>query len=454
MKEPISIKEILAMIIRRGKAILCVALIGAVLGGIYQYSQGVKESKLPEYSAEAIEQNYAQAMEAYQIQKQQLETEINSLDAYLNGVQQRIALTPAMQINSGFAPTCVLSFSIGINSADTNLEYYTYTEERIEKIAQHYCEYFNQVFLQTELLNHPYVGFEESVLRELISFSYLGGGLIEISVCGLNNEDAAIFADAILDLLLAYKPTVDWAVQTHDVYVISKINKIAYNSQLQETQNKWIGERENTSVMLNEKIVVLNNLAEPQRESGYDFSPVYKKAVIFAVVGAVLFAIMACAWILAVYIICDGLESSSQFVAVLGVPFLANTAGKQKQFVRWANALIGERYWADSASAAMYAVACLQNDIPDGAEIALLSTISASEEETGVKSFVLAMSDAGYHVTVVSSSLVDPAAVRLLRECDKVVMAERVGKSTRKQLVDMKNVIEQMDGKLFGFILV
>ena len=67
MKEPISIKEILAIIIKRGKLILCFALIGALLGGAVQLRKELVNKS--EEAVKAAEDKYLQEMAVYCLQR-------------------------------------------------------------------------------------------------------------------------------------------------------------------------------------------------------------------------------------------------------------------------------------------------------------------------------------------------------------------------------------------------
>lgn len=451
MKEPISIMEILAIVIKRGRAILCMALVGAVLGGIYQYRKGILASQQVNTVAE---QSYTQAMEAYQKEKQPLEKELASYQDGRASLEYYFESSILMSLNRWATPTSVIAFSIDdINSQVDEVED-KLTEHSILRVSTAYQQYWEQLLLSETLLNHPYVGMREDFLREITNFNYMQNGIFTITAYGATLEDAHALCESILASLMEVKGSISGATVDHNIKVISHIDKIADTLAVAEAQQRKKEEKnkvEENIARLTEEIAALE---EPQRASGYDFSSMYKKVIIFAVIGAVLFAGMVCVWALVMYIVSDGVESSGQMAAIIGAPFLANTAGKQSMFVRWANALIGERYWADSASAAMYAVACIQKDVPDGAGVAVVSTLKVTEEDEGVKRFAEELRASGYQVTVVNNATLDPAAVRLLRECGNVVMAERVGKSARKQLVDLKNVIAQMDGKLLGFVLV
>ena len=76
MREPISLKEILAAMIRKGTLLLWMALILGVLLGGYKFLQLRAEAGKPENSPEKIEQRQKEALEEWQYQKEQLENDL------------------------------------------------------------------------------------------------------------------------------------------------------------------------------------------------------------------------------------------------------------------------------------------------------------------------------------------------------------------------------------------
>ena len=62
MREPISLKELLAILIKKGTFIICLTLIVAIVLGSYKGYSQLQQSKLPENALEAREQAYQDAM--------------------------------------------------------------------------------------------------------------------------------------------------------------------------------------------------------------------------------------------------------------------------------------------------------------------------------------------------------------------------------------------------------
>ena len=69
MREPISLKEILAVVVRRGGGILLTVLVLAAALGAYKLKNQLELSKLPENSAEYIEEEHRTALMEFEEQK-------------------------------------------------------------------------------------------------------------------------------------------------------------------------------------------------------------------------------------------------------------------------------------------------------------------------------------------------------------------------------------------------
>ena len=80
MREPISLKEILAVVVRRGGGILLTVLVLAAALGAYKLKNQLELSKLPENSAEYIEEEHRTALMEFEEQKLSLEKELEKTE--------------------------------------------------------------------------------------------------------------------------------------------------------------------------------------------------------------------------------------------------------------------------------------------------------------------------------------------------------------------------------------
>lgn len=453
MKEPISIKELVAIILKRGKLIICMALIGAILAGGAKGYKELQTARLPQYSEEVIEQNYIQEMNEYEEQKKVLIEELGYLEAHLEYIEAYSKTSILLQIPSWQTPTNVITFTIEKDSSSQ--EESELSDYQVAQITEIYLQKWKSISYVMELENNPYAGLGgEAYIRELTQFADRGNGIFEITAYGLTAEDAQALSESIFAWLQRQKNEVTIATSPHELEVISRTSKFTNNEVATEVSNMLEADRLDTIESITNCKEQLKELLEPQRTSGYSLSAIFINTIAFAIIGAIVAVVLACAFIWLKYIICDGVESSRQVAAVLGVPFLADTAGKKGFFVRLANMLIGERYWEDSAVAAQFAHECVAKQLPANAEVVLASTLALDENEIGVASFVAALREAGHTVTFVTKAETNPLAVRAIRESDCVIMAERAGKSGRQPMLNLRDVIEQTGAELIGFVLV
>ena len=88
MKDTVTLKELLAIVVRRGRFVLTLALVFAVLMGGVQMFRQVSASRQENNSPEKIEERYQEALEDYQIEKENLEKELSDAQRKLDSQQE------------------------------------------------------------------------------------------------------------------------------------------------------------------------------------------------------------------------------------------------------------------------------------------------------------------------------------------------------------------------------
>ena len=112
MREPISLKEILAALIRKGTFLLWMALILGILLGGYKFLQLRAEAGKPENAPEKIEQRREAAQAEWQDKKEQLEKELEKAKKDLELQEEYCENSILMQVNPYDTAKCTIIVSI------------------------------------------------------------------------------------------------------------------------------------------------------------------------------------------------------------------------------------------------------------------------------------------------------------------------------------------------------
>lgn len=458
MKEPISIKEILAVVIKRGRAILCTAIALAILIGGVKGMQAMQNAKDPANSAENIALRYEEAMAEYEWQSAVWERYIANMELKLAKQQEyneeslRMQLDPYNKYESHVVLAITeideLAFQQVYQQQGTPVDYI------VSKIQQQYLVYWNNMDVNNVLQDHPYEGVQEKYIRELVSVSETDGGMISISANGATEADAAALCEAVYQSILEIQPTIAAATYAHDLSVISSATKLEVDSALDEHQRNNLGYADTYQQELDEYKQQREALKKPTPETGYSTADIVKTAVKWAIVGGVVGFLMACACVWLWYILRDSVETSRQAEAILGVPFFGSAAAKGNLFVRLANRFVGERQWKDREQAAAYIAENLKSRLNTPERIALVSTLKVEEQDAGIQLVLKAMQEQGHTVIFANNAEENPKAVAAVRECKYVIPAERLGASNRNAMLHVLEQAKQLDAQVLGFITI
>ena len=95
MKETMSLQEICATVIRKGAALICLALVFAILLGGWQFLSLRKKAQDPNNSPAKIEARYQTALAAYEEEKAELEKKLKKADITAQSLQAVMSVTKA-----------------------------------------------------------------------------------------------------------------------------------------------------------------------------------------------------------------------------------------------------------------------------------------------------------------------------------------------------------------------
>lgn len=457
MKEPISIKEILAIAIKRGTAVLCAAIALAALLGGFQGVRKLQAVRAPSNSAAEIEQRNEKALADYNTQTEALQQAIDTatykieMQKEYNENSLRMKLDPYNKYTSNIV--------LAITELDENAFLQVYKQQGtpvdyiVSKIVQQYSVYWDNLEL-SKLENNPFADEDEKYVRELVTVAKEDGGTVAITASAATAEDAQALCQSVYNAILEAQPTIAQATYSHSLSEISNSTKMSVDNDLGKLQVTCMDNLTDYMQELEKAEEQLKKVKKPGTEKALTMSDVVKTAVKWAIIGGVVGFVMACACVWLFYIISDGVESTRQMEAILAVPFFGSSAKKGSPFVRLANWFVGERSWKDREWAVQYIAENLKSRLNTPGKIAVVSTLNVSGEDAGIAMVLKAVEQLGHQVTFVGAAEQNPAAVAALRENSYVILAERLGKSNRNAMLCVLETAKQLDAKVLGFITI
>lgn len=456
MKDTVTLKELFAIIVRRGKQVVCLMLAFALLLGIVQTGRKIAAAREEYNSPEKIEERYQDALEDYQQNRENLEERLFKAQQQLEGQQEYNDNSLLLEIDP--YNKAVTSINFAITDVDTNAFQQVFQIEGtpidfiISKIQSQYLVFWNSLDLQAALKG--YSKTPDKYLREMVTLVRMDGGGLTLTAAGSSEQEAEQLANAAYACLLASQPVIAEGSYAHNFTLLSKVTKVAVDQELEDTQKSCLAKIDEYTTEIGDLTQQLEELTEPQRETGYSLGNIVKSVAQYMVMGAVLGAVLGMAWAAVAYLFRDRIETSRQLEQGLSVPFLGTVSKQGDCWNRLADRILGERNWTDAAQAQAYLTKCADIRLPQSGTVALVSTLSVNGEDPTVQAAIQAVGSQGRAVRFVGDVSHAPEAVSTVRECDYVVLAERAGVSCWSTVAEAAALAKSLDKPVSGFVMI
>lgn len=455
MREPISLKEILAALIRKGTFLLGMALILGVLLGGYKFLQLQVEAGKPENSPEKIEQKRENALAVWQEEKKSLEDDLQKARKNLQLQEEYCENSALMQMNPYDTAKCTIILSItgleippeeGTDSAENR------ASRMVAKIQEQYMLYWNSADLKAELAKHGYPEIEEKYHRETVRIEISSGGTLSVISLGKDAETAEKLAQTVYACMLELQPLVEAGAYAHDLTLFHSNTKMVVSSELETRQEKAQALCKTYTEEIEKLEQKLKALGQPAHVNGYTLSEILKSTVIWVVLGVAAGIFLGCVWVLMMLMMRTKAESSRQMEKMLQLPFLGSLAKQGDLFNRIACSMLGERTWKNPQLAASYITENLKA-LPAGERsLVILSTLPEKKLGQALEAAKTAATGAFETVYAVSDAERNPETVRTLTQCSRVLVAERTGVSDAGSVLAMMDTAKRLGATVEGFI--
>lgn len=458
MREPICLKELLAVVVKRGKLVICFALIAAVLLGGFQFVKLSRVAKLPECSPEALEKSYQSAMAAYEDELAQLQKVLDQANAKL--ASQNAYNNDSILMNLDPNNAAVSNTVFSVSGLDALLLEEAYAEKDFSisyftsAVQNRYIQHLTTTSLKKIFSGTDYADVSEQYLRELFHCASAEGGTITVSIYAGTEAVAAQLGTAIREHLLQLQPQIAGRSFPHTLDVISTTVKTCAISKLAEQQLSAKEQADeywkNTDALQKQ----INGLTKPTKGAPYSTATIVKSTVKWTVLGGIVGVILACAWILVLFLFRSRVESSRQMEQLLGVPFLGSVAKKGDIWHRLAQKMLCERVWTDNDQASAFIAQSLKAGMDTAEQVAIVTTLHGKDTDDALGAVSAAAATVCSKVFSAKDAEKNPEAIALFASCKYAVLAERVGVSEVPEMLVVLETAKRMDVQVVGFVTV
>lgn len=449
--------DMLALCVRKGKAVLAAGLAFAVLLGGWQLYKQIKASRDPEYSEEKIEERYQNAMEEYEKKVEDLEQSIEREKKTLADKQEYLDNSLLMKLDpyNKYVTSIYFGFS-DIDEAAWDQVHYSSTSLDFvySKIRSQYVVYWSSMELPADLHVTSYSGVQDKYMREVLSVSNQDGGMLCITATGGSAAESEELADALYQEFTDLQPTVARNSYGHSFALLKRITKSTIDTGLEDTQKSKRDEIDSSQTSIENLQKQLEELEAPEREEGYDRLTIVKSVMTHMAFGAAAGIVAACIAIVLWAVIVNVLISSRHMERQFGITCFGAVKGKTDVFDRMADKLGGERRWKDCEQAVSYAVRKLETTTAPDSKLLLATTMRAGRHGDSAEAFKKGLTERGYKVSCVYDAVHDPAFMDAVKDCDGVVLFEVQGVSRLANTADVLELIKAMEKPAQGFVLV
>lgn len=441
----ISLKEILAVIVRSGNKIIIGALIAAVLfGALGALSYYVLE--------EDPDKEYNIAHNEYEQTKANLETTIERSGRDAANQQAYNEQSQLMQIDPYNKKTTTMIFAIsGINMEDVNTSFevtqipISYVTSQIQ--AQ-YLVLWEGLDLTKIVEETEYNDVPDKYLREVMTLTVTDGGVITLTVVGDNTQTCEQIAQSLYEALQQSREAVVKASYEHEFAVLSDtITRTSIDLTLEQLQQENAIKLEEYQMKVVESQRKLLELQQPSYSGGL------KGIIVDLILGAVVGVLLMCVWVVCAYLIKGKVSGAKQMSARYALPHFGSMMSERGLWVTLGSRAMGEKIWKDEQQAQSYIRESCLNHLPESGAVAIVSSLDTVDEAVRTR-LVELLSAKGHKVTFAADVAHNPEALAAIAQSEGVVLAECAFTSANAEVKDVLKTVKEFNKPVYGFVML
>ncbi len=438
MEQEISLLDLLAAAVRKGKQIIIFAIIVGLLFMGYSILQA-NSAKSEE------EESYTMAEKERQLRD--LQKTVERAQKGIDAEREYIRDSLYMDLN----PYNVYSTRIGylVTNVEVPLDgslgmMANPTSYAINCIVAEYLLEWNSQDLQ-ETLNVPgYQNVEEKYLRELIGVSDDESGSITISVNASSEQEAQKLAQAAERIILSFTKRISSNAYGHTLTKISTKTRQIISSSIKDGQNIHYDSIDKYIDDLSEAQKTINKI-----ESGHTSTGYIKKLIIGCFVGGML----AVLWVMFHSIVRGLVESTDQVRNQTGLKYLGSAvSGKEKSiFANLASIITNEKKWNSNDDALAYFA---ERTSMEDRRMILVTTTGTIADTGKIESLLQVLNNVGTNAEFLPGINSNAEALAALKTCDSVLFAVEKSKTAVPDILAAKQLVEQSGKTALGYVML
>lgn len=438
MEQEISLLDLLAAAVRKGKQIIIFALIVGLLFMGYSYL-GAHSAKTEE------EESFAMAEKEREMRD--LQKTVERSEAGIRAEREYINNSLYMQLN----PYNIYQTRINYQLTDLSVPLdgslgmmENPTAYAMDRILARYTLEWNGTDLQT-LLNLPgYQNVEDRYLREVITVGNGGNGNLYINTYSTSEAEAEKLAEAAANVLTSLRAEVAKESYTHNLVKVSTATKQIISETIRDNQNTHYDALDTYVDDLSEAEKAINKEESATTSTGY-----IKKLIIGCFAGGVLAAL----WVMFRSMVRGLAESAEQVASQTGLKYLGNAAsGKERDpFAKLAAIITGEKKWENDANALAYMA---ERTLMEGKENLLVTTTGETADASRIEALLASLKASGLQARYLPAIGTSAETLASLKDMDAVLFAVQKGKTKVPDILAAKQLAEQAGKTAVGYVML
>ena len=430
MEQEISLLDLLAAAVRKGKQIIVFAVIAGLLFMGYGY--------LGARSSESEETEH---------QLNNLQKTVERSEKGIDAEREYIRDSLYMQLN----PYGICNTRINYQLTDLNVPLdgslgamENPTIYVMDRIIAGYALEWGGIDLTTALNVPGYEDVEDRYLREVIEVGNGENGNLYISANAPSEEESRKLAEAAEKVLTDLKGDVAKKTYGHALAKVSVTTTQVIDELVRDTQNAHYDALD----------TYMNDLSTAQKgidkiNSGRTSSGLIKKLIIGCAAGGVLAAL----WVMFRSMVRGCAESAEQVAGQTGLKYLGSaSSGKDRDvFAKLADAVTGEKKWSSDDKALAYLG---ERAAMEGKEKLLVTTTGETAAQGKIEALLEALEASGMAASYLPAIDTSAEALAALKEADSVLFAVTKGKSKVPDILAAKTLAEQAGKTAVGYVML
>lgn len=438
MEQEISLLDLLAAAVRKGKQIIIFALIVGLLFLGYSY--------LEAHSAKSEEEE-SYAMAEKEREMRDLQKTVERSEAGIRAEREYINNSLYMQLNPYNIYQTRINYqltdlSVPLDGSLGMMENPTaYVMDRI--IAQYLLEW-NGTDLQ-DLLDIPeYQNIEDRYLREIVDIGNGDNGNLYINVYATSSVDAKKIASAVEDAILKLKNSVALESFPHNLVRVANIDKVIIDYSVRSSQNEHLDAVDDYVDQLSEAQEKMLEL----RDNSLIIS-----CLKMLIIGCFLGGICSSLFIMLRSLFYGFAESSKQMSLLTKLNYIGNVASRKEMdfFTRLANGITSEKTWISNEDALNYIAERISLD--ERGKV-LVTTTDDHVDSVKVEALISALQSVRIDAKYLPAFGISADALSFMKDADSILFIVQKSRTKVPDILAAKQLAEQAGKTAIGYVML